>query len=164
MFAGAALAKTGAVSLAGVVTLGTAASFTANAMYYYAGKLLWNKWLLLREKFGEKVGRTSGVVRRFGPRMILVSRLFYGIRDVVPIALGIYEVGGGIFAIHNVIGAFAWAFCFTMMGHFLSGVFLNSLRSFQVGLLWGIAIAAAILLGYLLIRKAVSKSRTKPEA
>ncbi len=163
LFAGATLAKTGAVSLTGVVVLGTAASFTANEIYYYAGKYLWNRWHLLREKFGEKVARTSGVVCRFGPGMMLVARFFYGIRDVIPIALGIYEVKGDIFAFYNLIGAFAWAFGFTMMGHFFSDLLLNSLRSFQAGLLVCVAAAATAFGGYLLIRRAVSKMRNSPE-
>ncbi len=163
LFAGVALAKTGAVSLTGVVVLGTAASFTANAIYYYAGKFLWSKWHPLSEKFGEKVRRTSGVVRRFGPSMMLVVRFFYGIRDIVPIALGIYEVKGSIFAVYNLIGAFVWAFGFTMMGHVFSDLFLNPLRSFQAGLLWGVAAAAMAVGGYLLIRRAVSKIRNNAE-
>jgi membrane protein DedA with SNARE-associated domain len=163
LFAGVALAKTGAVSLAGIVVLGTAASFTANTIYYYAGKLLWNKWHFLRARFGEKVGRTSGVVRRFGPRMMLIIRFFYGIRDIVPIALGIYEVRGSVFALYNLIGAFVWAFVFTMLGHIFSGLFLTAVRSFHEGLLWGVAAVMAAFAVYFLIRRAVLKIRNNSE-
>lgn len=163
LFAGVALAQTGAVSLAGVIALGTAASFIANTIYYYAGKLLWDKWSLLQRKFGDKVQDTSGVVRRYGSALMLVARFFYGIRDIVPIALGLYEVEAGIFSIYNFLGAFIWAFTFTLAGHYFSAFFINSFKSFQVGLIVGIFLAAVIVAAYLLIRRAVSRLRNNTE-
>ncbi len=157
LVAGAALARTGAVTLTGVVILGTAASFIANTIYFYAGRLLWNRWRFLRTRFGGKVERSSRVVRRYGSPLMLVARFFYGIRDIVPIALGLYRVNTGLFSLYNIIGAFIWAFLFTVFGHVLAGFIKGSFGTVESALVWGIAAVAAILLVYSLIRKAVSK-------
>ena len=159
LIAGAALARTGAVTLTGVVILGTAASFIANTVYYYIGKFVWDRWKFLHERFGEKVARTSPVVRRYGSPLMLVARFFYGVRDIVPIALGLYRVGAGIFMVYNIIGAFIWAFVFTMLGNALSKSFGSSFTSIPATLLWGLITAAAFAAAYVLIRKAVMKPR-----
>lgn len=159
LMAGAALARTGAVSLTGVIILGTAASFIANTIYYYAGKVLWGKWTFLREKFGEKVDRSSGVVRRYGSPLMLVARFFYGVRDIVPVTLGLYRVEPGLFTLYNIIGAFVWAFFFTVLGDAFAGFIRGSFRNIQTALLWGAAVAVVLFLLYMLIRRAVSKIR-----
>lgn len=159
LIAGAALAQTGAVTLTGVVILGTAASFIANTFYYYIGKFVWNKWKFLHEKFGEKVDRTSPILRRYGSPLMLVARFFYGVRDIVPIALGLYRVGAGIFTVYNIIGAFIWAFVFTVIGNAFSKFFGSSFTNIPAALLWGLVTAAAFAMAYVLIRKAVSKLR-----
>jgi membrane protein DedA with SNARE-associated domain len=164
LFAGAAFARAGNVSLGGVVILGTAASFIVNTLYYYAGKLLWKRWHYLRRKFGEKVESTSGAVRRFGPVSMLVARFFYGARDIVPITLGIYGVSAGSFAIYNIVGAFVWALAFVLFGFYFSELFESSFHSFRAGIIWGMVAAVAIVVSYALIRKAIGKNRGKTEA
>lgn len=159
LLAGAALARTGAVTLTGVVILGTAASFIANTIYFYAGKLLWNKWRFLRNRFGDKVERSSRVVHRYGSPLMLVARFFYGVRDIVPIALGLYRVNGGLFSLYNIIGAFIWAFLFTFLGNALTGFMKGSFRTIESALVWGIAAVLVIVIAYSLIRRAVSKIR-----
>lgn len=157
LIAGAALARTGAVTLTGVVILGTVASFVANMFYYYAGKLLWNKWRFLRDRLGDKVERSSRVVNRYGSPMMLAARFFYGVRDIIPVALGLYRVKTGLFVLYNIIGAFIWAFLFTVLGNVLSGFMKESFGSIQSMLVWGIAAAIFVAVAYSLIRKTVSK-------
>lgn len=157
LFAGVALARTGAVALPGVIALGTVASFIGNMFYYYAGKILWNKWHFLKNNFGAKVEATSRVVRRYGSPLMIIARFFYGIRNVVPITLGVYRVGVGIFMFYNIVGAFFWAWFFTEAGAFFSIHLMKSFASFRQGLLWGIFTSAVIAALYLVIRKTVSK-------
>ncbi len=159
LIAGAALARTGAVSLTGVVILGTAASFVANTIYYLAGKFLWSKWRFIREKFGPKVDRSSRIVRRYGSPLMLVARFFYGVRDIVPLALGLYRVEAGLFSLYNIIGAFIWAFFFTVLGDAFSGFVKGSFRNIETTVMWGIGAVVIISVCYFLIRKAISKLR-----
>lgn len=157
LFAGVALAHKGAVTISGVIILGTVASFIGNMFYYYAGRFVWNKWQFLKKNFGAKVESTSIVVQRYGSPLMLLARFFYGIRNVVPITLGIYGVNVYVFVTYNVIGAFVWAWTFTEGGVVLSSQVAKSFASFRVGLLWGLITSAFIAILYFVVRKAVSK-------
>jgi len=159
LFAGVALAHKGAVTITGVIILGTAASFVGNTFYFYAGKFLWKRWRFLQKNFGEKVESTSRVVRRYGSPVMLASRFFYGVRNIVPIALGVYGVRFAVFAIYNLIGAFIWAYVFTEGGVIFSSRIMKNFVSFHAGLLWGLITSAVIVVLYLIIRKTVSKIR-----
>lgn len=158
LFAGVALARSGAVSLTGVIILGTAASFVGNTVYYYAGKFLWKRWSFLREKFGEKVNRSSRVVNRFGAPIMLVARFFYGIRDIVPITLGLYQTDPVPFTACNIAGAFLWAYSFTVLGKAFSSFVKGYAGSLRATLLW-MVISTLIVVVYISIRRIAARMR-----
>ena len=157
LFAGVALAQKGAVTITGVIILGTIASFIGNMFYYYAGRFLWDKWHFLKKNFGGKIESTSRVVQRYGSPLMLVARFFYGIRNIVPITLGLYGVNVHLFVVYNIIGAFAWAWFFTEGAAVFSTHILKNFVSFHVGLLWGLITSAIIALLYFTVRKVVSQ-------
>ncbi len=157
LFAGVALAHKGVVTITGVIILGTVASFVGNMFYYYAGRFLWNKWSFLKKNFGQRVESTSKVVQRYGSPLMIIARFFYGIRNIVPITLGIYGVSVHVFIAYNVIGAFAWSWIFTEGASVFSSHVMKNFVTFHVGLMWGLITSAATALLYLGIRKAISK-------
>jgi len=157
LFTGVALARAGSVSITGVIIIGTAASFIANTIFFYTGKLLWTKWEFLRKRFGAGVEKTSSFVRRYGGQLMLVARFFYGARDIVPITLGIYDVNDMMFLIFNLIGAAIWAWFFTEGADLLSIHISASFQSIRVGILWSVLTSIALVAGYFLIRRAVAR-------
>ncbi len=159
MFAGIALAQAGAISLTAVVALGTAASFLANTLYYYLGRLLWKRWSFLRQRFGKRVEDTSPVVMRYGASVMLAARFFYGIRDIVPITLGLYGVSAGGFILFNILGAFLWAFLFTVFGNAFADFFLHTFRSVELVVIGSLMAGSMGTVAYALVRRAVSKLR-----
>jgi len=153
LFAGVALARAGAVTLPGVIAVGTIASFIGNSFYYCAGRLLWNKWQFLRKNFGDKVERSSIPVRRYGSPIMLIARFFYGVRNIVPITLGIYRVSVGVFTFYNIVGALIWAWVFTEAGSLFSLYMMKSFTGFREGLTWGIITSAIIVAAYFIARR-----------
>ncbi|MDE3056954.1 MAG: hypothetical protein KGJ59_03240 [Bacteroidota bacterium] len=91
--------------------------------YYYAGKFLWNSWDYLKKTFGAKLEATSKTVNRFGSPFMLISPFFYGIRNIIPIALEVYNVNVVPFTIYNLIGTAAWAWAFAEAGRMVAKVF-----------------------------------------
>lgn len=157
LIAGVALARTGTVTLSGVIILGTIASFIGNMFYYYLGKVLWTRWHFLRKRLGHKVETSTRIVRRYGSPLMLLARFFYGVRNMVPITLGLYEVSVGPFIIYNIVGAFVWAWFFTTAGGLVSGYLINNLPNVRNLLFFVVAGVAILGISYVLIRKFVSR-------
>ena len=120
LLAGVAFVRKGCMTLTELIAIGAIASFIANMLYFYAGKLLWNKWNFLRIKLSFKVEKSWKFVNRFGTPLMIFSRFLYGIRNVIPIALGIYKVNNTLFIIYNLIGAIIWALVFSGSGYALT--------------------------------------------
>ncbi len=157
LMAGVALARAGSVTLLGVVILGSVASFIGNMFYYFAGKFLWNKWRFLHDRFGTRVERSSRFVRRYGSPLMLISRFFYGVRNIVPIALGLYDVSVGVFVAYNIVGAVIWAWFFTEAGGLVASYMPGPLSHLPKTILWGAVVAAVAGVLYVLIRRFVSR-------
>jgi membrane protein DedA with SNARE-associated domain len=120
LLAGVALAHAGSVTMTGVIIVGTLAASLGNTLYYYAGVYLWDKWTFLQRRFGEKVNNTTGIVQKAGPPLMTVSRFFYGIRNIVPLTIGVYRTNIAVFTVYNIVGSLIWAWASTEAGNLLS--------------------------------------------
>ena len=119
LFVGAALAHAGSVTLTGVIIVGTLAAFLGNTVYYGAGAFLWSKWGYLKRRFGDKVESTSTTVKRVGLPLMIPARFLYGVRNIVPLVLGIYRANILAFTCFNLVGSFVWVCVFTGAGDLL---------------------------------------------
>jgi len=119
LFAGVAFVAAGKMHMYEVIIIGTFVSFLGNMMYYYLGKFTWNKWNFLRNKFGGKIEKSKKLINKFGPPIILVSRFIYGIRNIIPICLGLYQVNIIYFTIFNIIGGIIWTMFYTCSGYLI---------------------------------------------
>lgn len=117
---GIGLVRSGSVTMPGVVIVGTVAALLGNALYYAAGAFLWDRWGFLKRRFGAKVESTAGTVHKAGLPLMLVARFLFGVRNIVPLALGIYRANVLAFMPFNVAGSLLWALAFTGAGQLLS--------------------------------------------
>jgi len=116
LFAGAAFVAAGRMSLLELIVLGTVVSFLGNMMYYCLGMFVWNNGKVLNRKFGVKVERSKALLNKYGTPVMIISRFLYGVRNIIPICLGLYRVNVMNFAIYNLIGSFLWTIIFTSLG------------------------------------------------
>ncbi len=120
LFVGVALAHAGSVTMAGVIAVGTLAAFLGNTVYYCAGAFAWEKWAFLRNRYQQRVEATAKNVQRFGLPVMVVARFLYGVRNIVPLVLGIYRVDFLRFALYNGAGCIVWVLAFTELGYLVA--------------------------------------------
>jgi len=125
LFAGVAFVATGRMSLMELIAIGTIVSFFGNMIYYCLGMLVWNNWKFLRKKFGVKVEKSKAIINKYGTPVMIISRFLYGVRNIIPVCLGLYRVNVINFAIYNLIGDFLWAIIFSSFGRIVSIPFIR---------------------------------------
>lgn len=157
LLAGAALSKIGAVTVPGVIAVGSISSFVGNMLYFYTGKVLWSKWGFLKQRLGKRVSQTMKIAQKYGCPLMLFARFFYGLRNIVPIALGIYQVPLHKFALYNLAGAVIWSIFFTTAGVGISLFLTRSITDLKSGVLWGLVSSILIAMLYLVVRGLVAK-------
>ncbi|MGC8595373.1 MAG: DedA family protein [Candidatus Kryptoniota bacterium] len=157
LLTGVALAKVGLVTVPGVIAVGSIASFIGNMFYFYTGRILWNKWGFLQRRFGKKVGETMNVVQKYGSPLMLFARFFYGIRNVIPVALGVYQISFLPFVIYNVVGALIWSWFFTEAGFGMSILLGRLITDLNEAILWSVGTSLFMAVLYFVIRRLIKK-------
>jgi membrane protein DedA with SNARE-associated domain len=83
--------------------------FIGDQIWFYIGK--YNKSYVHREfkQHRRKFARARLLLRKYGIRLIFFQRFIYGMRSIIPLAIGLSGYDKKKFAIINFFSAFVWA-------------------------------------------------------
>lgn len=151
------LASKGSLSFWPVVAVGTAANLAGSYAAYWLGYFLeetvllalikkYGKFILLSEHDFERARRWF---IKYGDKIIFISRLLPGIRTVISLPAGIFEMNIKKFTIYTILGCFIWSTFLTYIG-FILGENWSSLekyyRKFEILIAFVIILGAAVYL------------------
>jgi membrane protein DedA with SNARE-associated domain len=123
VIAGGVLAHQGLVSLPGAIIAGIAGSFTADQLWFAAGRRFRDARFVQRITRKAAFARALGILERHPTGFIIAFRFIYGIRTVSPIAIGTSKVPARTFLPLNAFAAAVWGSAFTTLGYlFGSGI------------------------------------------
>lgn len=118
------LASRGELSFALIVIVGTLANLTGSLVAYVIGYLLEETVLLgLIQKYGKFVllstheyHRAERWFRKYGDKIIFISRLLPGVRTVISLPAGVFRMDIKKFVIYTTIGCLIWSIFLTYVG------------------------------------------------
>ncbi len=103
------MSHTGDMFLPIALIVGALGGFVGDQIYFYIGrfnkKYIHNKLRSQRRKFAI----AHLLLKKYGWALIFVQRYMYGMRTVIPMAIGLTKYSSRDFAIINFISAFFWA-------------------------------------------------------
>src|SRR3989344_1841433 len=122
------LVSEGKLSFVLVVLTGTFANLVGSLAAYYLGYILeetvllnlirrYGKFILLSE---HEFHRAEMWFRKYGDKIIFISRLLPGIRTVISLPSGMFEMDIKKFVIYTTIGCFIWSTLLTYTGFYLA--------------------------------------------
>lgn len=101
----------------------------------------------MMSKYGRKVAYAHLIMRKYGSFVVFVQKYIYGIKTLIPLAMGLTKYSFFKFSIFNAIATFLWA---VIVGYasFIAGDFLlNTAEEFKyIGI--GIIIIIALIISY----------------
>jgi membrane protein DedA with SNARE-associated domain len=103
------LSHTGDMNVVTSIIVAAIGGFVGDQIYFYLGKL--NKKWVLEELHAHrtKFARARLLLRKYGGWVIFIQRFIYGMRTIIPMAIGISGYDPKKYAIINFISAFVWA-------------------------------------------------------
>lgn len=121
------LASQGKLSFWLVVAAGTIANLVGSYIAYYIGYFLEETVLLnLIKKYGKFILVTEHEYERahrwftkYGDKIIFISRLLPGVRTVISLPAGMFEMNIKKFTIYTILGCFIWSTFLTYIGFIL---------------------------------------------
>lgn len=121
------LVSTGQLNFVLVVLVGTLANLAGSLLAYYIGYKLeetvlltwirkYGKFILLSE---HDYHRAEGWFRKYGDKIIFISRLLPGIRTIISLPAGMFEMDLKKFIIYTTAGCLVWSALLTYIGYTL---------------------------------------------
>lgn len=97
----------------------------------------------MMKKYGRKVALAHLLMRRYGSFVVIFQKYIYGIKTLIPLAMGLTKYSGIKFIVFNAIATVIWA-CVVGFASYTAGEYiLSSTEEFKYV---GLAVVAIILL------------------
>jgi membrane protein DedA with SNARE-associated domain len=142
------LSHTGDMTVPIAILVAALGGFAGDQLYFYTGR--YNKDFIHKEfkTHRRKFALAHLLLKKYGWPIIFVQRYMYGLRTIIPMAIGITKYSAKKFAIINLISAFVWASA-TIIPAYIFGEeileFINKLKEYwYIALPVGITLAVAI--------------------
>ena len=159
---GGLAAHMGYMDLTGVILAAFVGSLCGDQLFFFLGRRHGTFLLTRRPSWTAKLERANRLIDRFQTPLILGFRFLYGLRTVMPFAIGISRVPVLRFIFFNALGAMVWAGivagCGYLFGHALEGL-LGNIRHYEKMLFVLVALAGAAVWALYLVRRSRNQSR-----
>jgi membrane protein DedA with SNARE-associated domain len=142
---GGILCHVGAMNYFLAIFIAGLGGFTGDQIYFYIGRF--NKGFIQRKLHTQrrKFALAHLLLKKYGWPLIFAQRYMYGLRTVIPMAIGITKYPGKEFAVINLISAWVWAFITITPAYFFGAELLNVLAWAKAHWYFAIPFAAGIL-------------------
>ncbi|OGH19356.1 MAG: hypothetical protein A2868_01705 [Candidatus Levybacteria bacterium RIFCSPHIGHO2_01_FULL_40_15b] len=133
------LASKGELSFVLIVIVGTVANLAGSIFAYYIGYLLEETILLgLIRKYGKLIllsehdyHKAEHWFRKYGDKIIFITRLLPGIRTVISLPAGVFRMDIKKFVIYTTVGCLIWSIFLTYVGFTLGENWTSIERYFR---------------------------------
>jgi membrane protein DedA with SNARE-associated domain len=103
------LAYQGILDLTTVIAVAYVGAICGDQLFYFLGRLRGRSFIRRRPHWQHKLARVEDLLQRYHLPMLLSFRFLYGLRGIVPFAVGLSGLGPRQFSLLNAVGALLWA-------------------------------------------------------
>ncbi len=154
-------AHRGWLDLPWVMVAAFCGSVAGDQLWYYIGRRHGTPLLMKRPTWRERMDKVSARIRRHGDLLVLTSRFLYGLRTVIPFAVGAARVPPLRYAVLNIAGAAVWSVAFAFLGYYLGEALSRLLPRFHHYEHEALIALAALGLAFWIIRTVRRARRAK---
>lgn len=98
----------------------------------------------MMKKYGRKIALAHLMMRKYGSFVIFFQKYVYGIKTLIPLAMGLTKYSGIKFSIFNIFATALWAVVVGYASYAAGEIILSSVDEFKY---IGLGIVAVILIG-----------------
>ncbi len=122
------LSHTGDMNLWLAILVAALGGFLGDQIYFYLGRI--NKTWVLKEleAHRRKFAKARLLLRKYGGWVVFIQRFIYGMRTIIPMAIGVSGYDSRKYALINLISAFVWASVTIIPAYYFGEELLNVLK------------------------------------
>jgi membrane protein DedA with SNARE-associated domain len=103
------LAHQGILDLPTVIVVAYLGAVCGDQFFYYLGRLRGRSYIRKRPHWHRRLQRAEDLLKRYHLPLLLSFRFLYGLRGIVPFAVGLSGLNPRRFSLLNAVGALFWA-------------------------------------------------------
>lgn len=96
------------------------------------------------KKYGRKVALAHLLMRKYGSTVVFIQKYIYGIKTLIPLAMGLTKYSFQKFTIYNALAAAVWAIVVGTVSYMMGEIVLTYAEEYKY---YGVAIILAIVFG-----------------
>ncbi|MDD2699389.1 MAG: DedA family protein [Arcobacteraceae bacterium] len=85
----------------------------------------------MMSKWGRKIALTHILMRKYGVWILFIKKYIYGIKTLVPLAMGLTKFDFKKFTIYNLLATIVWGIAVGFISYYLGQIFLDSLEEYK---------------------------------
>lgn len=103
----------------------------------------------MMQKYGRKVALAHLMMRRYGSYVVVVQKYIYGIKTLIPLAMGLTKYDARKFMMFNLLATILWSVVVGYASYFMGNIILSHAEEYKyygVGVVFLIILAVSIYL------------------
>ncbi|MFZ9034495.1 MAG: DedA family protein [Francisellaceae bacterium] len=122
----------GLFELQWVVILSVLGCLLHDAFFFYTGYFSGPKLLKRKPEWQPKVDKIGNMLQKYGFWLIIAFRFAYGLRTIIPFAMGVSGMKVWKFSLFDFIGAWIWVLVFVLAGYYFGNAFIVILEKLSL--------------------------------
>ncbi len=98
----------------------------------------------MMSKYGRKVALAHLMMRRYGSYVVVIQKYIYGIKTLIPLAMGLTKYDAKKFMMFNILATALWAVIVGYASYFTGELFLTYTEEYKY---YGVAVILMIVFG-----------------
>jgi membrane protein DedA with SNARE-associated domain len=111
------LAHRGYLNQTAIIAIGALATFMIVQALFHAGHRYGPRVLARRPKWQPRISRVQALFHRYGAGMVVGFRFLFGLRTIIPLAIGMVHYPVLRFTLLNAVGAVLWTTVIVLAGN-----------------------------------------------
>jgi len=110
------------------ITIAFIANFIGDALLFYMARYHKREMMEYLSKHKRKLAFSHLLLKRRGSWIIVIKKFIYGLKTLVPLAIGLSKYSFLKFSLYNAIGAFIWAMTVGGLSYLFGGALIEGYK------------------------------------
>lgn len=153
------LSYQGSMNLEISIIIAAVSNFLGDTLLFYMSRYNKNAMIPYLRKHRRKIALSHLLMKKQGDKIIIIKKYIYGLKTLIPVAIGFTKYSPAKFSIINAIGAIIWAVSLGFVS-FFAGEFMQNSVIYIKNNLWVMPLFILTLIGTILYYFKIATRKT----
>ena len=141
------LSYSGDLNIVIAIVVATTANFVGDQFLFTLARNNKNQAKSIMQKYRRKIALSHILMRKYGSIVIFIQKYIYGVKTLIPLAMGITKYDYKKFILFNILASILWGLVVGLASYYLGNIIYDYIKEFKE-IAIGLIIFLVLLVGY----------------